>query len=88
MSAAALVSYFCYAGLLICLLVGVAATALISNVLWRISEAPAGLPWVGLKDRRIFPKLRACFGELAAARALVEEGYNKVQHVGEVGDCH
>lgn len=45
----------------------------------RISQQTIpGVPWVGLKDRRVFPKLRACLGELAAGRTMIEEGWQKV----------
>lgn len=45
----------------------------------RISaQSIPGIPWVGLKGRRVFPKLRACLGELGAGRTMVEEGWEKV----------
>lgn len=45
----------------------------------RVSKAPPHIPWVGLKDRRIFPKLRACLSEFTAGHSMIEEGYEKVK---------
>lgn len=36
-----------------------------------------GIPWVGLRNRKICPKLRACLGELAAGRTMIVEGWQK-----------
>ncbi|KJX97681.1 hypothetical protein TI39_contig473g00003 [Zymoseptoria brevis] len=57
--------------------------ALIGNVVvTRIIRIPKqtipGVPWVGLKDRTIFLKLRACIGELGAGRAVIEEGWHNL----------
>ncbi|KAK5716584.1 hypothetical protein LTR15_009475 [Elasticomyces elasticus] len=43
----------------------------------RISAAPPGTPWVGLNNKRWFPKLRATFGEVVASRKPMKEGYTK-----------
>ncbi|KAK5717443.1 hypothetical protein LTR17_016130 [Elasticomyces elasticus] len=43
----------------------------------RISAAPSGIPWVGLNNKRWFPRLRATFGEVVAARKPMKEGYEK-----------
>ncbi|KAK5700076.1 hypothetical protein LTR97_006211 [Elasticomyces elasticus] len=43
----------------------------------RISAAPPNIPWVGLNNKRWFPKLRATFGEVVASRKPMKEGYTK-----------
>ncbi|KAK5686010.1 hypothetical protein LTS10_002123 [Elasticomyces elasticus] len=43
----------------------------------RISAAPPGIPWVGLNNKRWFPRLRATFGEVVASRKPMKEGYEK-----------
>lgn len=44
----------------------------------RIFKAPPDIPWVELKNRRFFPKLRACLSELTAGQSMLDEGYEKV----------
>ncbi|KAK3642111.1 hypothetical protein LTR56_010982 [Elasticomyces elasticus] len=43
----------------------------------RISAAPSNIPWVGLNNKRWFPRLRATFGEVVASRKPMKEGYEK-----------
>ena len=43
------------------------------------AKVPTQIPWVGLKNKRWFPKLRATFREVTAKRGPVEEGYEKVR---------
>ncbi|KAK4497556.1 hypothetical protein PRZ48_012007 [Zasmidium cellare] len=43
----------------------------------RISKAPKDIPWVGLKNRKFLPKLRACLSELWVGQEMLDEGYEK-----------
>lgn len=62
----------CTIGLILCLVV------LLTLQIIRISKAPSHIPWVGLRNRRILPKLRACLSELTAGQSMINEGYEKV----------
>ena len=45
----------------------------------RLSKPPSGLPWVGLQDKRWFPKLRAALREVTVGgRIPIEQGYHVV----------
>ena len=57
---------------------GVLTATLIGIQVARISDAPKGIPWVGLDGRRWLPKLRATLGEFSAGRQRIKEGYEKV----------
>lgn len=46
----------------------------------QISKTPSDIPWVGLGNRKVFPKLRACLSELFVGRSMIDEGYEKVSH--------
>ena len=56
---------------------------LVTQVSIRISRERQDIPWVGLKNKRIFPKLRACLRELSAGREPVNEGYEKYSKHGK-----
>ncbi|PPJ54504.1 hypothetical protein CBER1_02470 [Cercospora berteroae] len=43
----------------------------------RISRSPKDIPWTGLKNKKIFPKLRACLREIIAGREPFNEGYER-----------
>ncbi|KXS95580.1 hypothetical protein AC578_3267 [Pseudocercospora eumusae] len=58
-------------------------TILVTQVSIRISREREDIPWVGLKNKRIFPKLRACLAELSAGRGPVNEGYEKYSKHGK-----
>lgn len=57
--------------------------ALISLQLIRIRSVPSGLPWVGLKNKRFLPKLRANLREVVAGREPLNEGYEKYSKHGK-----
>ena len=57
---------------------------LIVSIQWsRANEAPADIPWAGLKDRKFLPKVRANIREFAAGRGPLEEGYEKYSKNGK-----
>ncbi|KAF2169519.1 hypothetical protein M409DRAFT_64636 [Zasmidium cellare ATCC 36951] len=60
---------------LIFLVISIAIFIVLQSI--RISKAPHDIPWVGLKNRRFFPKLRACLSELTAGQSMLDEGYEK-----------
>ncbi|KAM3422170.1 hypothetical protein BST61_g2540 [Cercospora zeina] len=41
----------------------------------RISHSPKDIPWTGLQNKKLFPKLRACLWEIVAGREPFNEGY-------------
>ncbi|KAK5126384.1 hypothetical protein LTR85_010620 [Meristemomyces frigidus] len=43
----------------------------------QISKVPDGIPWVDLRGKRWFPKLRANMHQFAIGRAALEEGWEK-----------
>ena len=45
----------------------------------RVSKAPTGLPWVGLKEKRFLPRLRAACREAKAGRTVIEDAWEKVR---------
>ena len=46
------------------------------SIQWsRISTVPSNIPWAGLKNKKLFPKLRACMREIFAGREPLKEGY-------------
>lgn len=52
--------------------------ALIALQYVRISKVPQSIPWVDLRGKRWFPKLRANFHMFAVGREALEEGWHKV----------
>ncbi|RMY55728.1 hypothetical protein D0864_13750 [Hortaea werneckii] len=67
-----------YAALfLITILIVIATLALIILQLERISKIPPNLPWVDLRGKKWFPKLRANFHQLVTGRQPISEGWEK-----------
>ncbi|KAF7198245.1 Cytochrome P450 monooxygenase [Pseudocercospora fuligena] len=56
---------------------------LVTQVSIRIAFERQDIPWAGLKNKRFFPKLRACLRELSAGRGPVNEGYEKYSKHGK-----
>ncbi|KAK4612178.1 Cytochrome P450 monooxygenase lnaC [Fulvia fulva] len=48
---------------------------ILQTIRLRPSNIPPKIPWVGLKSRWLFPKLRACLSELSTSNGHFEEGY-------------
>lgn len=64
--------------------IGVLSTTIISPIVLLISiqwartyQAPPDLPWVGLKGKKFWPKLRANIREVSAGREPLNEAYEK-----------
>jgi len=46
-------------------------------------NVPKNLPWVGLQDKRLFPRIRAGLREITAGRGPLNEGYQKYGRNGK-----
>lgn len=54
------------------------ALSLIFLQLQRDSKIPPNLPWVDLRGKRWFPKIRANFHQIVTGRQPISEGWKKV----------
>lgn len=57
--------------------------ALVSLLYVRTYSVPSELPWAGLKNKRLLPKLRANLREFTAGREPFKEGYEKYNKQGK-----
>ena len=64
--------------------IGIVVAAVVSPIILLVSiqwtrtyNAPPQIPWAGLKDKKIFPKLRANLREMTAGREPIDEGYEE-----------
>lgn len=60
------------------LLLAIPVAAFFALLLVRLSKPPSGLPWVGLQEKRWFPRLRAALREVTAGRIPIDQGYHVV----------
>lgn len=68
-----------YAALfLITILIVITTLALIILQLGRNSRIPPNLPWVDLRGKNWFPKLRANFHQIVTGRQPISEGWEEV----------
>lgn len=70
----------------ICILITTVSTPIVSLIAlqWiRTKQVPESLPWIGLEDKRFFPKLRAGFREVTVGRKLMNEGYERYSKQGK-----
>lgn len=44
----------------------------------RTTQAPQGIPWIGVKESRLFPKARASVGAFTNEQQYLKEGYERV----------
>lgn len=73
--------HYIYAAAAVCV-AGIVIPVLLVIVLQyvRICNVPDDIPWVGLRGKRWFPKLRATFNQFTAGKRAIEEGWEKVTH--------
>ncbi|KAK3115438.1 hypothetical protein LTR53_005240 [Teratosphaeriaceae sp. CCFEE 6253] len=73
----AVVYYLCFSLIAVTLLLLGLITVAVGIQISRVSDVPADIPWVGLDNRRWFPRLRATLTEVTAGRKRFEEGHEK-----------